>query len=61
MKKTVIVTNANFRVNMKAYDGTVITAFTTTKVQARHTKEMYGEITEKGQIKYRISIKKLKK
>ncbi len=60
MKNIVIVENANYRVLMKAYDGTIITAFTTTKVQARHTKEIYAGIIEKGRIKYKISIKKLK-
>lgn len=61
MKGETIIHNANYRVDMKAYDGTVITAFTTTKIQARHTKEMYGEIIEKGQIKYKIKISKLSK
>ena len=54
------VRNVYYRVDMKAYDGTIIIAFTTTKVQARHTKEMYDEIIEKGIKKYKIRIRKIK-
>jgi len=49
----------NYKIEMKAYDGTFINVYTTTPLQKRHVVEMFENIKEKGKIKYKIKTKKL--
>ena len=49
----------HFWVVCKGYDKTCIQIYCTTKLQQKHIIEMFGEIKEKGRIKYTITSGKI--
>ena len=49
----------NYKIEMKAYDNTFITVYTTTPLQKKHVIEMFEDIKERGRIKYAIKSKKV--
>lgn len=49
----------NYKIEMEGYDGTYITVYTTTALQKKHVIEMFENIKEHGQIKYKIKAFKL--